>query len=112
RRAPAPRAVAWDALAAESEAADVLVNATSVGLPGHGGALPLRPRRGQVVADLVYGDTELARAARAAGARLVTGEQLLVRQGALAFTLWTGRAAPEAAMSAALAQPSPTGARR
>jgi shikimate dehydrogenase len=54
--------------------------------------------------DWVYGDTAFARAARAAGARLVTGEQLLVRQGALAFTLWTGRAAPEAAMAAAVAR--------
>jgi shikimate dehydrogenase len=111
--AGAPRPVPWDALAAESEAADVIVNGTSVGLAGRPGALPVRPRRGQVVADFVYGDTELARAARAAEARLVTGEQLLVRQGALAFTLWTGRPAPEAAMAAALAQPEPpTGARR
>jgi shikimate dehydrogenase len=70
-----------------------------------------------VVADFVYGDTDLARAARAAGARLVTGEQILVRQGALAFTLWTGRPAPEAVMAAAIARapgphstpPSPRG---
>jgi shikimate dehydrogenase len=109
-----PRAVPWEDLAAESEAADVVVNGTSVGLAGHPAALPgLRLRRGQVAVDFVYGDTELARAARAAGARLVTGEQLLVRQGALAFTLWTGRPAPEAAMAAAAAQPQPpTGARR
>ncbi len=100
-----PQAVPWDGLAAESAAADVVVNGTSVGLPGHPVALPrLGLRRGQVVMDFVYGDTELARSARAAGARLVTGEQLLVRQGALAFTLWTGRAAPEAAMAAAVAR--------
>jgi shikimate dehydrogenase len=110
----APRAVPWDDLAAESEAADVVVNGTSVGLAGHASAVPgLRLRRGQVAVDFVYGDTALARAARAAGARLVTGEQLLVRQGALAFTLWTGRAAPEAAMAAAVAEPRPpAGARR
>jgi shikimate dehydrogenase len=109
-----PRAVPWDDLAAESGAADVVVNGTSVGLAGHAAAVPgLRLRRGQVAVDFVYGDTELARAARAAGARLVTGEQLLVRQGALAFTLWTGRAAPEAAMAAAVAEPRPpAGARR
>jgi shikimate dehydrogenase len=59
-----------------------------------------------VAADFVYGDTPFARAARAAGARLVTGEQILVRQGALAFTLWTGRPAPEAEMAAALARPA------
>jgi shikimate dehydrogenase len=97
--------VAWEELAAESEAADVLVNGTSDGLPGHAGTLPVRPRSGQVVADFVYGDTDLARTARAAGARLVTGEQILVRQGALAFTLWTGRPAPEAVMAAAVTSP-------
>jgi shikimate dehydrogenase len=109
-----PRAVPWDDLEAESEAADVVVNGTSVGLAGHAAALPgLRLRRGQVAVDFVYGETDLARAARAAGARLVTGEQLLVRQGALAFTLWIGRPAPEAAMAAAVAQPlPPAGARR
>jgi shikimate dehydrogenase len=81
------------------------VNGTSVGLAGHPASLPgLRLRAGQVAVDFVYGDTAFARAARAAGARLVTGEQLLVRQGALAFTLWTGRPAPEAVMTAAVAR--------
>jgi shikimate dehydrogenase len=99
-----PQVVAWDELAAECEGADVVVNGTSIGLAGHPAALPgVRLRPGQIVVDFVYGDTDLTRAARAAGARLVTGEQLLVRQGALAFTLWTGRAAPEAAMAAAVA---------
>ncbi len=103
-----PQAVPWDELPGESRAADVIVNGTSVGLAGHPAALDgLRLRRGQVAVDFVYGDTALARAARAAGARLVTGEQILVRQGALAFTLWTGRAAPEAAMAAAIARLSP-----
>lgn len=100
-----PQAVAFGELHAEADAADAVVNATSVGLAGHEGGLPgLRPRKGQVVLDFVYGETELSRAARAAGARLVTGEQILVRQGALAFTLWTGRPAPEAAMAAAVAR--------
>jgi shikimate dehydrogenase len=102
---PMPRAVPWDALEAESDAADAVVNGTSVGLAGHPASLPgVRFREGQVAMDFVYGDTAFTRAARAAGARLVTGEQLLVRQGALAFTLWTGRPAPEAAMAAALAR--------
>ena len=78
------------------------MNATSIGLGRQaGGAAPVPLRRGQVVVDFVYGDTPLARAARSAGASLVTGEQLLVRQGALAFTLWTGQPAPEATMAAA-----------
>jgi shikimate dehydrogenase len=102
--APMPEAIPWADLASESQAADVVVNGTSVGLAGHPESIPgLRLRRGQVAADFVYGDTAFARQARAAGARLVTGEQILVRQGALAFTLWTGRPAPEAEMAAAVA---------
>lgn len=101
---PIPRAVPFADLAAESEAADAVVNGTSVGLPGHGADLPVRLRKGQVAVDFVYGETGFARAARAAGARLVTGEQILVRQGALAFNLWTGRPAPETVMAAAVAR--------
>jgi shikimate dehydrogenase len=101
---PRLRASGWDAAADLAAGSDVIVNATSIGLPGQtGGAAPVPLRRGQVVVDFVYGDTPLARAARAAGASLVTGEQLLVRQGALAFTLWTGQPAPEVTMAAALA---------
>ena len=104
---PIPQAAPWADLEAEVRAADVLVNGTSIGLPGHPAVLPgLAPRKGQIVVEFVYGDTGLARAARAAGARLVTGEQLLVRQGALAFTLWTGRPAPEAVMAAAVGAPA------
>jgi shikimate dehydrogenase len=103
--APKPCAVPWDELAAECRAADVVVNATSIGLAGKPAELPgVAFRREQVAVDFVYGDTAFVRAARAAGARLVTGEQLLVRQGALAFTLWTGRPAPEAVMTAAVAR--------
>jgi shikimate dehydrogenase len=112
-----PQPAPFDDLAAECAGADAVVNGTSVGLAGHPAALPgLRLRAGQVAMDVVYGDTEFARAARAAGARLVTGEQLLVRQGALAFTLWTGRPAPEAVMAAAVTSPprppSPRGGER
>lgn len=98
------RAVPFTRLAEESARADVVVNATSVGLPGGDARLDLRFRAGQLAMDLVYGETAFAREARAAGARLVTGEAFLVRQGALAFNLWTGRAAPEAAMTAAVAR--------
>jgi shikimate dehydrogenase len=103
--APAPRHASWGDLADEARAADVVVNGTPIGLAGHADVVPgLAFRAGQVAADFVYGDTAFARAARKAGARLVTGEQILVRQGALAFTLWTGRPAPEAEMAAAVAR--------
>lgn len=96
--------VRWDAVSAESARADALVNATTVGLPSSGAAAlpPLSMARGAVVVDYVYGDTALVRAARGAGARVVTGEALLVRQGALAFALWVGQPAPEAVMTAAV----------
>jgi shikimate dehydrogenase len=83
----------------------VVVNATTIGLRGHEqeGTMPaFRFREGQVAVDFVYGDTVFARSAARAGAQVVTGEQILVRQGALAFALWTGQPAPESAMAAAL----------
>jgi shikimate dehydrogenase len=101
-----PRMVGFDALPAEAAAAGVILNATTVGL--HGGEdrfAGLAFRRGQVAVDFVYGRTPFAAAALEAGARLLSGEAILVRQGALAFTLWTGQAAPEAEMAAAVAVP-------
>lgn len=95
--------VRWEALAAEAAAADVILNGTSVGLAGHDPRLPgVAFRAGQVALDMVYGDTLFTREAAAAGARVVRGEAMLARQGAHAFTLWTGRPAPEPVMIAAL----------
>ena len=68
-----------------------------------GRALPgLAFRPGQVAVDMVYGDTPFLAAAAAAGATVVRGEEMLLRQGAHAFTLWTGRPAPLEIMAAAL----------
>jgi len=95
--------VAWGELAAECAAADVVMNGTSVGLPGHEQALPgVAFRAGQVALDMVYGATAFTRDAAAAGATVVRGEEMLVRQGCHAFTIWTDRPAPEAVMVAAL----------
>ncbi len=86
-----------------SAAADLVVNATPVGMGDGPGALPVDPallHAGQVVADIVMHplDTALLQAARAAGATTVDGLGMLVHQAALAFTLWTGVDAPVAAM--------------
>jgi shikimate dehydrogenase len=95
--------VPWDDVEEASRAAAVVVNATSVGLPGKPGALPpLALHAGQLACDFVYGDTAFAALARTAGARLVSGEAILVRQGELAFQHWTGRAPPAGVMAAAL----------
>ncbi len=97
------RTVDWEAVAPEAIQADVIVNATTVGLSNHAGELPaLAWRTGQVALDFVYGDTLFARSARGAGARLVTGEQVLVRQGALAYKIWLGRSPSEDVMTKAI----------
>ncbi len=98
-----PSPVAWEALGAEAAAADVILNGTSVGLAGHDQRLHgVAFRAGQVALDMVYGATPFTAEAAAAGARVVRGEAMLARQGAHAFTLWTGRPAPEPVMIAAL----------
>jgi shikimate dehydrogenase len=85
------------------EAADVLVNTTSVGLDSSvpdEEALAQLPLEGMdlpsVVVDLVYGPdgTPLTRWAEAGGARAVDGLEHLVRQGARSLEVWTGRPAP------------------
>lgn len=86
--------------------ADLLVQCTSVEL--HSGVDPFKvlPLTADalstyaIVVDLVYRDdeTELLRAARAAGCETVDGLEILVGQGALSFEAWTGRKAPVAAM--------------
>jgi len=85
--------------------ADIVVNATSVGM-GPTDDVPvdvalLRAR--QVVADLVYHplETRLLRAARAAGATAVDGLGMLVHQAVLQQELWTGRRPDPAVMRAA-----------
>jgi shikimate dehydrogenase len=88
---------------------DLLVNATSLGMWPRPEASPWPegqpiPARWTVF-DLVYNplETRLLRQARAAGARAVDGLGMLVHQGALAFSLWTGRTPPvERMYSAAL----------
>ncbi len=84
------------------ETADIVVNTTSVGLQWGEDpfkALPLTAdalRGYPCLVDLVYGSrpTALTSAARDAGATVVDGLEILVRQGARSFERWTGRAAP------------------
>jgi shikimate dehydrogenase len=81
------------------EEADILVNATSVGMAPDIDQTPvdadlLRP--GLVVYDIVYNPvrTRLLRDAEAAGANTISGIDMLVWQGAIAFGEWTGCKAP------------------
>lgn len=86
----------------------LIVNTTAVGLGGESPftELPLVKDgfgAGQTVVDLVYGErpSELLDAAAAAGATVVDGIEILVRQGALSLQIWTGRDAPLETMRAA-----------
>ena len=81
------------------EKADVLVNATRVGMVPDVNQTPVPSgllRSDLAVFDIVYNPvkTRLLADAEAAGARTIGGLEMLVWQGALAFTLWTGQAAP------------------
>jgi shikimate dehydrogenase len=80
--------------------AEALLNCTPVGLHDPD-ELPLDPAGYELVVDFVYraGGTALVRAARG---RVIDGLELLVRQGALSFTRWTGREAPLEVMRAAV----------
>jgi shikimate dehydrogenase len=78
---------------------DIVVNATSVGLSPSDEVedLPLAWIDPPAVAvELVYGEheTPFGAWAEAGGSRLVGGLEVLVRQGALSFELWTGREPP------------------
>ena len=103
------RAVAARDARAAVSGADIVVNATPVGMAeGDGSAVdPHALHAGQVVVDLIYhpARTPLLAAAEAAGARALNGLPMLVHQAALAFTTWTGRPAPLAAMARAAAIP-------
>ena len=83
----------------------LLVNCTSVGLDDPE-ALPAEPAGFAVVADMVYrdGGTALINRARDAGARVVDGLEILVRQGALSLEGWSGRPAPLDEMRRAVRQ--------
>lgn len=87
---------------------DLVLNATSLGLKPDD-VLPLdgkqfKFKQTPAVYDMVYrpAETPLLHAARLAGCKTVNGLSMLLHQGAKAFEIWTGRAAPLEAMRRAL----------
>jgi shikimate dehydrogenase len=121
-RSPGPAAVAAELAGSVGRVgspddvgrADLVVNATSLGMAGRSGTgagagiepLPVDTEllhEGQVVADIVYFPTRtpLLKAAAERGARPVTGVGMLVHQAAHAFRRWTGSAPPIEAMTRA-----------
>jgi shikimate 5-dehydrogenase len=85
----------------ETAGADLVVHATPVK-----DELLFEPVAGQTLIDLAYkadgSDTAHVAAARAAGAKVVDGLEVLVRQGAASFERWTGVPAPLDVMRAAI----------
>ena len=94
-------------------AADIVVNATSVGL--HADTDPFKEvpgladtfRAGSFVADMVYGagNALLLATARSRGAVVVDGLEILVAQGAASLERWTGRPSPRDVMREAVEAP-------
>jgi shikimate dehydrogenase len=77
--------------------ARLVVNATS-----ERDAVLVELGAGQTFVDLPYPETATAAAARAGGARVVPGLEVLLAQGVAAFELWTGMSAPVDVMRDAL----------
>ena len=87
-----------DSYAVPSET-DLLINATSIGLPPNDSEKPdidvasIRP--GLLVCDVIPApSTPFLNEAKACGAAVLDGLGMLVCQGAIGFTLWTGEEAP------------------
>lgn len=87
-------ALPWEALEEGFADADLVVQATSLGLAG--AEAPQWPaarcRDAAIIADIVYRplETQLLRAARARGLVAMDGLGMLIHQGARAFELWFG----------------------
>jgi shikimate dehydrogenase len=87
--------------------ADLLINATSVGMEPKANQTLINQKwlkPDLAVMDIVYNpiETKLAKDAKVAGAKVVSGVEMLLYQGAGSFEIWTGRKAPVEAMRKAM----------
>ena len=92
-------AISPNAIAKNLQDSDVLINATSVGMHPEANQSIVMPRwlkSDLTVMDIVYNpvETKLARDAKAAGAKVISGVEMLIYQGAASFEIWTGHSAP------------------
>ena len=90
----------------ELETADILVNATSVGMHPNVNISPVLSsllRRDLCVMDIIYNplETRLITDAKSVGAKVVSGLEMLIYQGAVAFEIWTNCPAPVEVMRTA-----------
>ncbi len=100
--------IPWEGTFLVPSDADILVNATSVGLYPRGNAMPdislAAAKQDLLVADVVFNPpvTALLKLARDRALPVLDGLSMLVYQGVIGFELWTGRQAPEVVMKSAL----------
>jgi shikimate dehydrogenase len=95
-----------EVLKEELKTTDILVNATSVGMHPDFNMSPVPSdllRRNLCVMDIIYNplETKLVKDAKAVGAKVVSGLEMLLYQGAVAFEIWTNCPAPVEVMKKA-----------
>jgi shikimate dehydrogenase len=97
---------------------EILVNATSAGMHPNVDLNLVAPewlKPNLTVMDIVYSpvETKLAKEAKKAGARVISGVDMLIHQGAASFEIWTGRKAPlEVMRQAALSRLASSGEKK
>lgn len=91
----------FDKVASASPEADLIVNATSIGLSNEKSPIESdHIKKGSIIYDIVYRPvvTDLIEQAKMAQASVVYGYEMLIEQGAKAFEIWTGLEAPREVM--------------
>ena len=83
----------------EMPTTDILVNATSLGMHPNSDCSPVPSdilHSDLSVMDIIYNplDTKLTKDAKTKGAKVVSGLEMLIYQGAIAFEIWTNCPAP------------------
>jgi len=100
RAIPHIEAIDWDKRRNAAEEADLIVNATPIGMTPSTQTSPLPDdmqfRSDQIVYDLIYNPdpTMLLRRAAKYGAMVIGGLPMLIGQAAAAFHIWTGHEMP------------------
>ena len=91
--------LSFEVLEQELATADILINATSVGMHPDVDSSPVPSgllRSDLCVMDIIYNplETKLLKDAKTAGAKVISGVEMLIYQGAVAFHIWTNCPAP------------------
>lgn len=97
--------VPWEEIPAFSRTAELIVNATTVGMNSEPSLLDYQNiNKHAIVYDIVYRPvhTALLDNAKQVGAEVIYGYEMLLHQGAKSFEIWTGMSAPIDGMKKAL----------